>query len=91
LRKGDYFLNQIDILGRVLGKIFSDLLGLKTKDQVLEIESVSEMFINELDFDSTELMTIPTVELIEFNSAKKKKLISISFMARYMKPENLIK
>ncbi len=91
MRKGDYFLNQIDILGRVLGKIFSDLLGLKTKDQVLEIESVSEMFINELDFDSTELMTIPTVELIEFNSAKKKKLISISFMARYMKPENLIK
>lgn len=72
MRKDDYFLNQIDLLGRVLGKIFSDLLGLKTKGQVIEIEAVSEIFINELDFNLAELMAVPTTKLIDFISEKKK-------------------
>ena len=36
MKQDDYFLKQIDILGRILGKIVSDLLKLKSKGEIME-------------------------------------------------------
>ena len=44
MKQDDYFLNQIDILGRLLGKIIADLLQLISKGKIMEgIEVASEV------------------------------------------------
>ena len=37
MKQNDYFLKQIDNLGRILGKILADLLSLKSQGEVIEI------------------------------------------------------
>lgn len=54
----DYIKRLIEEIGRVLGKIVSDLAGLKTEGQVGEIyQMVSETLKDELDFDIEELIS----------------------------------
>lgn len=73
MRQDDYFLNQIDLLGRVLGKIIADLLNLKNQGQIIEgIDTVSQILKNELDFDLNGIILIPTEDLVEFIDQKNK-------------------
>jgi len=61
LQQEDYIKRQIDQLGRVLGKILADLMGLKARRQAsLEIESVSQALKTELGLTIDDLTLIPT-------------------------------
>ena len=53
----DYLQKQIDLLGRVLGKILSDLLGLKSVGEIMEgIDSSYLALKEELNLDLEELI-----------------------------------
>lgn len=68
----DYFMRQIDQLGRVLGKILSDIIGIKQKGQTsLDFEFAYQIFKSELDIDIDKLLTIPNNDFI--NILKNKK------------------
>ena len=61
MQQEDYIKRQIDQLGRVLGKILADLMGLKARRQAsLEIESVSQALKTELGLTIDDLTLIPT-------------------------------
>ena len=62
MKQDDYFLKQIDILGRILGKIVSDLLKLKNKGEIMEsIEITTQALKNELDLNLNEILLLPFV------------------------------
>ena len=61
MQQEDYIKRQIDQLGRVLGKILADLMGLKARRQAsLEIESVIQALKTELGLTIDDLTLIPT-------------------------------
>jgi hypothetical protein len=63
LQQEDWLIRQINQLGRVLGKILADLLGLKTRGQLGEgIEAAEQTLKNELDLNIDVLIIIPTQE-----------------------------
>ncbi len=73
MKQDDYFLKQIDQLGRILGKILANLLNLKSQGEVIEImEITSQSLKNELDLDLTELLNISNIELIKHLQEEKK-------------------
>jgi hypothetical protein len=66
MQQEDWFMRQINLLGRVLGKILADLLGLRTQGRVGEgIEAAERTMISELELDIDELISIPTDQFIE--------------------------
>lgn len=79
MEQRDYLQKQIDQLGQVLGKILSDLLGLKTQGQINEgIELTNQALKKQLDLDIEELISISTDNLI--NILKTEKNISTENM-----------
>jgi len=61
LEQEDYIKRQIDQLGRVLGKILADLVGIKAHGQASQgIESASQTLKNELGLNIDDLTLIPT-------------------------------
>jgi hypothetical protein len=79
LQQEDYIKRQIDQLGRVLGKILADLIGLKAKGQVSEgIEAASEALKGELDLDIDDLASIPPEKFLLILK-EEKKLSDINF------------
>jgi hypothetical protein len=69
----DYFLKQIDILGRTLGKILANLLNLKSQGEIIEvIEITAQSLKSELDLDLNELLNISNTNLIKFLHDDKK-------------------
>ena len=61
MKQDDCFLKQIDILGRILGKIVSDLLKLKSKGEIMEsIEITSQALKSELDLNLNEIFDLFT-------------------------------
>lgn len=73
MEQRDYLLRQIDQLGRVLGKILADLLGLKNQGHISEGIAVADQTIRkELDLDIDALTSIPTEKFIETLQEDKK-------------------
>jgi hypothetical protein len=73
MQQEDYIKKQIDQLGRVLGKILSDLLGLKSQGSLSErIEIVDQPLKNSLNLDIEDLITIPTDNFIDTLKAENK-------------------
>lgn len=69
----DFIKRQIDQLGRVLGKILSDLLGLKTQGRINEgIEMVDQTLKKALDLNIDNLSAIPTDKFIETLQSNNK-------------------
>jgi len=63
----DYIMRQINQIGRVLGKIFATILGLRKQGNVSEsIEITNQTLKSELDFDIEELIAIYNNDLINF-------------------------
>ena len=63
---------QIEQLGKVLGKILADFLGLKSKGQVSQgIEISNEQLKSELDIDINKLITLPKNELKDYLLKRK--------------------
>jgi len=68
----DYIKRQIDQLGRILGKILSDLLDLKNQGQVNDgIEVSIQALKDELDLDLQELIAIQTNYFIDVLKSEK--------------------
>jgi hypothetical protein len=66
MEQEDYIKRQIDQLGRVLGKILADLVGLKATGQVNNgIESASQSMKSASGLNLDDLATIPANQLIE--------------------------
>jgi len=73
MQQEDYIKRQIDQLGQVLGKILSDLLGLKTKGQISKgIETADQALKNTIDLNIEDLCTIPTYKFMELLQANNK-------------------
>ena len=73
MEQQDYLKRQIDQIGLVLGRMLSDLLGLKSKGKLNNgIEIASQIFKSELDIDINELMDIPANDFIKILTTKKK-------------------
>lgn len=65
MEQRDYLQKQIDQLGRVLGKLLADLIGLKNQGEVSEgIEITSQKLKDELDLDLEDLINMPADELL---------------------------
>ena len=96
MKQDDYFLKQIDILGRILGKIVSDLLKLKNKGEIMEsIEITTQALKNELDLNLNEILLLNNDEFVTFLQEEKKfnnghleKIAEILFLLGY---ENISK
>lgn len=72
MEQQDYLKKQIDQLGQVLAKIFSDLLGLKNNGQInAGLEITNQTLKNELDFDIQDLLDIPTDKFIDTLTTQK--------------------
>ena len=72
MEQQDYLKRQIDQLGQVLAKIFSDLLGLKNYGQInAGLEITNQTLKNELDFDIQDLLDIPTDIFIDTLTTQK--------------------
>ena len=66
MQQEDWFMRQINLLGRVLGKVLADLLGLKAQGRVEEgIEAAEKTLISELNLNIDELLSIPTDHFIK--------------------------
>jgi hypothetical protein len=73
MEQEDYLKRQIDQLGRVLGKILSDLCGSKTRGMISSgIEAASHDLKTELDMDINTLVSIPTSKLIDTLQQRKE-------------------
>ena len=91
MRQDDYFLNQIDILGRILGKIVSDLLKLKNKGDVMEsIETTTQALKTELDLNLSEILRLDNEVFVnflqedkKFNNGHLEKIAEILFILGY--------
>lgn len=72
MEQQDYLKKQIDQLGQVLAKIFSDLLGLKNNGQInAGLKITNQTLKNELDFDIQDLLDIPTDKFIDTLTKQK--------------------
>lgn len=86
MQQQDYLQRQIEELGRVLGKILADLVGLKTQGKVGEgIEVTDEALNGKLDLDLATLTAVPANELIDaladHNPLYKKQLEPLASLA----------
>jgi len=73
MEQRDYLQKQIDLLGKVLGKILADLLGAKNEGN-LENQAVQakQQLQGELDLNISELLQYPDADFIKWLSAEKK-------------------
>jgi hypothetical protein len=72
MEQQDFLKRQIDQIGRILGKILADFIGLKNKGLINEgIELTSQSLKSELDLDVDGLITIPTDQFISTLIRKK--------------------
>src|SRR5690606_6603766 len=72
MQQQDYLKKQIDQLGRILGKILNNLLGLKNNEQLNDgIENTNSILKRELDLDIQTLIALPTNEIV--NTLKTQK------------------
>jgi len=73
MQQEDWLIRQINQLGRVLGKILADLLGLKAQGLVSEgIEAAEQALKNELDLNIDDLNSISTERFIKTLQEGKK-------------------
>jgi len=69
----DYLKRQIDQLGKVLGKLLADLIGLGPKGQTTErIARTNHVFKKELNLDIEKLMVIPPDKMVDRLKETKK-------------------
>jgi hypothetical protein len=90
MEQEDYLKRQIDQLGRVLGKILSDLCGSKTRGMISSgIEAASHDLKTELDMDINTLVSIPTSKLIDtLQQRKEPKPLNTQYLRLFSQTRN---
>ena len=72
MEERDYFKRQIDLLGKVLGKLLADLIGKKNGGGFTGgIEITNQVLKDELDIDIEFLISIPKDKIIDFLKIEK--------------------
>lgn len=72
MEQRDYLKKQIDQLGQVLAKLFSNLLGLKNGGQInVGLEITNQTLKSELNFDIQDLLDIPTDNFVDTLTTQK--------------------
>lgn len=99
MEQSDFLQRQLDLLGRILGKALTDLLGIKNNSQIIEeFETIHQIVTNELNISLKELIELKKEAFIElvtsnpkFNLTNIEKLATLFFvMARKQNNENSI-
>lgn len=85
MEQRDLIKDQIEQLGRVLGKILSDFLGLKSKGRVSQaIELSNEQLKTQLDIDLDEVISLESEQLEEYLVSKKLTAENIEILSDYL-------
>jgi hypothetical protein len=72
MEERDYFKRQIDLLGKVLGKLLADLIGKKNDEGFTRgIEITNQVLKDELNIDIPFLISIPKDKIIDFLKIEK--------------------
>lgn len=86
MEQRDLIKSQIEQLGRVLGKIFADFLGLKSSGQIEQgIEMTNEQLKSELDIDIDILVGLSKDELKKYLIERKMTIGHFETLAEYIK------
>ena len=86
MEQRDLLKDQIEQLGRVLGKMLADFLGLKSESQISEaIEITNQRLQDELDIDVDKLTTLNKTELMDYLLDRKLKAEHLEILSEYMK------
>ena len=73
MEERDYFKRQIDLLGKVLGKLLAELIGKKSSGgNTNGIEITNQVLKSELDIEIIDLIIMPNDEIIDYLSTKKQ-------------------
>lgn len=73
MEERDYLKKQVSLLGQVLAKLLSELIGKKgSGGSTSGIEITKQVLNNELNIDFQELINIPKDEIIDFLKIKKQ-------------------
>lgn len=73
MKERDYLKKQIDVLGRILGKLLSDLLGKKSSGEIVGgIEFTNQILNEELNLTIEKITKIPEEDFIDFLKTEKK-------------------
>ena len=92
MEKRDLLKDQIEQLGRVLGKIVSDFLGLKSSGETTAgIEISNEQLKNELDMDLSILLELDKYDLKKYLTSRKLNTEHIEILSKYLEEIGLSK
>ena len=92
MEKRDLLKDQIEQLGRVLGKIVSDFLGLKSSGETTAgIEISNEQLKNELDMDLSILLELDKYDLKKYLTSRKLNTEHIEILSKYLEGIGLSK
>ena len=73
MEERDYFKKQIDILGKVLEKLLTQLIGKKSNSTgATGVEITNQVLKSELDMDILDLICLPKDKLIDYLKNKKQ-------------------
>jgi hypothetical protein len=73
MKQDDFFLKQIDLLGKILGKILSELLNKRNSSEIFDIYNFSsEKLKQELNVELDFLLSLNEKELIDYISIDKQ-------------------
>ena len=73
MEERDYFKRQIDLLGKVLGKLLAELICKKSSGEITDgIEITNQVLKSELDIEIIDLINISNHEIIDFLKANKQ-------------------
>ena len=85
MERRDLLKDQIEQLGKVLGKILADFLGLKSTGDVAQgIEISNERFQSELDIDIEKLLTLNRSDLKEYLRTRKLMAGHFELLSGYL-------
>lgn len=86
MEQRDIIKDEIEQLGKVLGRIIANFLGLKSKGQVSQgIEITVQKLQSELDIDTNKLITLSRKKLTEYLQKRKLTAEHIEILADYLK------
>ncbi len=72
MKQDDYFLKQIDVLGKVLSRILGRILGLKNDGEIIDLELENQELKAELNVDLKEFLSVPKEGLADFLRTEKR-------------------
>ena len=92
MEQRDLLKDQIEQLGKVLAKILSDFLGLKSNGNVTQgIEISNESLQSELDIDIEKIIALNKTELEEYVRNRKLTESHLELLSEYLKEIGIAK